>query len=332
MMDWTKLPKIELHLHLDCSLSYKAVSQIDTSITLDRYKSEFIAPPKCFNVSDYLTRAPNFYPLMQTKENLNLVTLDLFEQLREDNLIYAEIRYAPLLHLKEGLTPTEVVSSVEAAVAEGVHRTGIEARIILCTLRYYSKEQSLETVKLVESFRDSYVAGFDIAAETTGDVIGPHLPAFQYAREKDIPFTAHVGETRGIKNVWETLENFDPPRVGHGVCSIEDPKLLEHLQAHQIHLEACPTSNVQTNCYDTYADHPIDKLLKAGISIGVNTDSRTISNITLCQEYEKLNDTFGWTPADFYQTNNFALNAAFLPENTKTKLQKKLDDGFQQYL
>jgi adenosine deaminase len=170
---------------------------------------------------DYLTRAPSSFPLMQTAEHLRLVVFDLFEQLLEDNVIYAELRFAPLLHTEGGLSAREVVSSVESAVAEAVNRTGIEARIILCTLRYYSRAQSLETVKLVEDFRGTYVAAFDIAADKPGDVITDHIAAFEYARENNIPFTAHVGETRGVQNFWDTLEAFAPKRVGHGVCSIE---------------------------------------------------------------------------------------------------------------
>ena len=329
-MDWIKLPKVELHLHLDCSLSYKVVSQINPSITLEQYREDFIAPEKCQHVSDYLTRALRFYPLMQTTENLHLVTLDLFEQIRQDGVIYAEIRFAPMLHTEQGLSASEVVAAVEAATTETARSTGIEARIILCTLRYYSTEQSLATVKLVESFRDSYVAGFDIAAETPGNVIDAHLPAFKYAHEKEIPFTAHAGETRGIKNVWETVRNFAPSRIGHGVSSIGDPELLEYLRQHHIHLEGCPTCNIQTNCYDTYADHPIDKLYRAGISIGVNTDTRTISNITLSQEYKKLNETFGWESEDFHKVNRNALKAAFVPEDVQKTLLEKLDYGYQQ--
>lgn len=329
-MDFQHLPKVELHLHLDCSLSYEVASRIDPSITLEDYNANFIAPAKCIDLSDYLKRAPSSYPLMQTEEQLRLVTLDLFEQLQEDNLLYAEIRFAPLLHTERGLTPREVVTSVEEATAQAVQETGIEARIILCTLRYYSAEQSLETVHLVKEFRDTYVGGFDIAADKRGNVIDDHIPAFRYARENDIPYTAHAGETRGVENVRETLEHFAPSRVGHGVSSIEDPALVEYIRQNGIHLEACPTCNVQTDCYDTYADHPIDRLYRAGVSIGVNTDTRTISNITLSQEYEKLHQTFGWGPEDFYNCNRNALKAAFIPEQTRDELMSRLTEAYQQ--
>jgi len=331
-MDWTKIPKVELHLHLDCSLSYDVVSQIDPSITIEEYRTSFNAPAKCLDVRDFLARAPSSFPLMQTEEHLRLVTLDLFEQLRRDNMLYAEIRFAPLLHMEGGLSAHQVDTGVEAATAEAVRSTGVEARLILCTLRYFSAAQSLKTIHLVEDFRGTYVAGFDIAADQPGDVITPHLAAFQYARDKAIPFTAHAGETRGLENVKETLQHFAPSRLGHGVCSITDPVLLEKLQQQKVHLEACPSCNVQTNCYDSYADHPVDKLYRAGISIGVNTDTRTIGNITLSREYAKLHETFGWEAEDFFHCNKNALKAAFVPDDVRNKLLARLAEGYQPFL
>jgi adenosine deaminase len=328
-MDWPTLPKVELHLHLDCSLSYEVVSQIAPSITLEEYRTRFIAPEKCVDLAEFLACAPSSYPLMQTKEQLRLVTLDLFEQLVADNVLYAELRFAPLLHTERGLSPRQVVAAVEAATAQAVRSTGIEARIILCTLRFYSTAQSLETVRLVEEFRGTYVAGFDVAADMPGNVIDAHVPAFQYARENGIPFTAHAGETRGPIIVWDTLKHFRPSRLGHGVRSIEDPELVEHLRQTQIHLEMCPSCNVQTDIYDTCADHPIDTYYRAGLSVGVNTDARTLVNVTLSQEYEKLHRTFGWEAKDFLQCNRNALNAAFVPEDVRQRLLAQLVDGYQ---
>ena len=117
-----------------------------------------------------------------------------------------------------------------------------------------------------------------------------------------------------------------------GVCSIEDAELLEQIRQQGIHLEACPTSNVQTDCYDTYADHPIDRLHKAGISVSVNTDTRTINNVTLSEEYAKLRKTFGWDGPDFYQCNQNALQAAFVAEDVRAELLARLANGYQPYL
>ena len=327
-MDLQQLPKVELHLHLDCGLSYEVVSAIDPGVTKAGWLRDFVAPAKCTNLADFLTRAVKGYQLMQTKEQLQLVVYDLFKQLAVCNTLYAEIRFAPLQHLEKGLTPYEVVAFTEEAFAAAINETGIEARLILCTLRHYSQEQSMETVRLVEQFKNTTVAGFDIAADEAGFPIDHHISAFKYAKEKGIHCTAHAGEAMGAGSVWETLQYFGPARIGHGVRSIEDPKLVEHLRTHNIHLEICPSCNVQINLYDTYQHHPVDQLYKAGVSLSINTDAPTIVDIDLNREYKKLQEVFGWSAADFYQCNVFALEAAFIPPELKDQLLKRLKEGY----
>jgi adenosine deaminase len=328
-MEWHLLPKVELHLHLDCNLSYEVVSAIDSSVTKEDYLQDYIAPEKCIDLADFLKRAVKGFALMQTREQLQLVVHDLFKQLVADNVLYAEIRFAPLQHLQQGLTPYEVVAATEQATALAIQQTGIEARLILCTLRHFTEAQSMETIKLVEQFKGSYVTGFDIAADEAGFPIDAHITAFKYAKEKNIFCTAHAGEAKGAASVWETLQYFGPSRIGHGVRSFEDEKLITHLKEHKIHLEICPTCNVQINIYDTYKNHPVDKLYRSGVSLNINTDARTICNINLNREYEKLQQNFGWTVDDFYTTNVNALQAAFIPDEVKTILLAKLKAGYK---
>src|SRR5713101_1804905 len=116
-MDFKALPKVELHLHMDCSLSYAVVSRINPSITQDAYRNDFIAPAKCADLAEVLKRSPNSIALMQTEEQLRLVTFDVFEQLQQENVLYAELRFAPLLHTEKGLAAEDVVGIVEAAAA-----------------------------------------------------------------------------------------------------------------------------------------------------------------------------------------------------------------------
>ncbi len=275
-MNYNEQPKIELHLHLDCSLSYDIVKQLKPSVTLKEYQESFIAPAKCTDLADYIQRSTKSFELMQTKESLRLVTLDLFKQLKEDNVIYAEIRFAPLLHIMEGLSPEEVVEAVNMATIEGIKKYNIEAGIILCTLRHYSEEQSLRTVALVNRYKGTHVVGFDIAADEAGFPIDNHIKAFQFAKNHGIKCTAHAGEAKGPESVWETLKHFHPLRIGHGVRSVEDDKLLEFLKANNIHLEVCPTSNIQVNVFDKIEDHSADKIYNSGVSMSINTDCRTI--------------------------------------------------------
>ncbi len=261
---------------------------------------------------------------MQTREQLRLVTLDMMEQLQNDQVIYAEIRFAPLLHTAGGLTPYEVVDTVNTALGEAIAATGVEARLILCTLRHYFEEQSLGTVELVNQFKGTYVAGFDIAGDEAGYPIDAHVAAFAYARENNIACTAHAGEACGAGSVWETLDHFHPSRIGHGVRSAEDVRLLDHLRNKGIHLEVCPTSNVQTDIVDTIHEHPADRIYNHGVSMSLNTDCRTISDVTLTSEYELVNRVFSWDKEKFLQCNLEAIKHSFCDAVLKEKLRQRI--------
>ncbi len=328
IMDYRQAPKIELHLHLDCSLSYAVVKQINPAITPREYQQSFIAPPKCTDLADYIKRAMKGFELMQTKGQLRLVTLDLFQQLKADNVLYAEIRFAPLQHTLQGLTPSEVVEAVNEATEEGIETYGVEAGIILCTLRHYTEAQSMQTVELVKQFRGTRVVGFDIAADEAGFPITNHIKAFQFAHESDIPCTAHAGEAKGAESVWETLQNFHPSRIGHGVRSAEDRALLHFLKANNIHLEVCPTSNVQTNVFDTINEHTANTIYNAGVSLSINTDARTISNVTLADEYSLMERIFQWTKEHFRKCNLEAINHSFATNAVKEKLRKQIEAAY----
>ena len=331
-MDYRPFPKIELHLHLDCSLSYKVVQLLNPGISYETYRQSFVAPPKCTDLADYISRAVKGFELMQTKEQLKIVTLDVFEQLKSDNVIYAEIRFAPLQHLFKGLTPTEVVETVNDAVKEGINQTGVEARIILCTLRHYSEAQSIATVKLVEQFKGTHVAGFDIAADEAGFPIDNHISAFQFAKTNGIKCTAHAGEARGADSVWETLEHFHPSRIGHGVRSAEDEKLLGFLKDNRIHLEVCPSSNIQVNVFDRIEDHSADIIYQSGVSMSISTDARAITPVTLADEYSLLESIFNWNKEHFFRCNLEAVEHAFVEQSIKEKLRHELNVSYNNIL
>jgi len=322
------LPKIELHLHLDCSLSYAVVHALRPSISEETYRDEFIAPRRCTNLADFLKRAPKGFELMQTEEELCAVTADVFHQLQGDNVIYAELRFAPLLHTAKGLTPDAVVETVNAATSEAIRETGIEARLILCTLRHFSTEQGMITAELVKKFQGTNVVALDIAGDEAGYPIQPHVPAFRFARANNLYRTAHAGEAAGTHSVWETLRLLQPSRIGHGVRSTEDGALLDFLREHKIHLEVCPSSILQTNVYREMAEHALDALYRTGLSVGISTDARTITDITLEQEYENMRDTFGWTNEELLQCNLNAVEAAFIPQELKKQLSGRLRDAY----
>ena len=328
-MSYKTLPKIELHIHLDCSLSYNVVKKLRPETTIQEYNQNFKAGESCSSLKHYIKCADNAISLMQTKESLELVMEDFFDQLIEDKVIYCEIRFAPLLHTKEGLNSSEVIDILCHKMNILSKETGIITGLILCTLRHYSESQSMETVKLVNEFYDKGVVGFDIAADEAGFPLDNHISAFEYAHQYKLNCTAHAGEAKGAESIWETINKLKTKRIGHGVRSIEDDRLIDFLLDNNHHLEVCPTSNIKTKTFESLEEHPIDKLFKRNVSLSINSDGRTISDVNLNEEYHKLSDLFGWSVQELRQCNLNAINHSFTSEKNKAILRQKINRAYK---
>jgi adenosine deaminase len=307
-----RMPKVELHVHLDCCLSFEAVAALAPGTDEATYRGRFVAPPRCASLADFLRYIDTSLALLQTREGLRLAVDDLFAQLARDNVVYVEIRFAPLIHLRQGLSAEDVVRTVTDAVGASAART----------------EDSLATARLACRFRGSRVAGLDLAGDEAGFPIDPHVGAFALAGREGLARTAHAGEARGPESVRETLEVLRPSRIGHGVRSLEDPDLPAALAAREVHLEVCPSSNVQTGVYEKIEDHPADRLRRAGVSIGVNTDARTVTGVTLSEEYRRLNRAFGWGAREFRRCTLDAVAAAFVDDAARAALARRVEAGY----
>lgn len=319
------LPKVELHSHLDCCLSYDAVRRIDPGISREHYDTHFAAPARCTSLADYLTYTLNYRAVLQTERALRIAVQDVFTQMAADGIVYAELRFAPLVHLDGGLSPDDVVRCVGDETVRQTEATGIEAGLILCTLRDFGAAQSLETARLAETHSGPVVA-LDIAGDEVAYPLDPHLPAFDHARQAGLGVTVHAGEAGGPESVREALDKTGTRRIGHGVRSAEDPALVERLREERVHLEICPTCNLQTGAVRTREEHPVDRLYRAGVRVGISTDTRAVTDVRLTQEYERLRDVFGWTLADFAAVNRDALDAAFAPEPVKRRVAQALEE------
>lgn len=323
-------PKIELHLHIDCSLSYRFVSKYIPGISQEEYQTVYNTPINCCSLNDYLACAQAAILLMQTKEQLIDATLDVIHQLEVDHVIYAELRFAPLQHLTKGLTPEEVVEATLQAVHS--YQGPVKVNLILCTLRHFTKEQSNLTADLVIKYAAKGVVGLDLAADEAGFDLKNHQEAFERVNTHGICCTAHAGEARGAESVIETLSLLHVKRIGHGIRSVEDRSLLERLKENNIHLETCPTSNQITRVFPEGQEYPINQLLKNRLSFGVNTDGRAISNVTLVDEYQWLKETKGWDINDMLYANEQALQAAFISDQEKEILRIRLLEGFEPFI
>lgn len=328
-MNFSELPKVELHLHLDCSVSYAVARRFRPGLSRSAYEEAFIAPPKCKDLADFLKRAVRGFELLQSEAALRQATLDLLGQLEAEHVLYAEIRFAPLLHTDGGLSPEAVVETVLAAIEEGTAAQQLEARLILCTLRRFSAAQSLATARLAHRYFGKGVAGFDIAGDEAAFPLGPHVPAFQWVHSKGIPATAHAGEAMGAESVLESLSKLHLKRMGHGVRSLEQQAAVDQLLAQGIHLEVCPTSNIQTDVYGTFRQHPINQLLEAGLPVSINTDGRALCNVSLSEEYQRIFEAFEWPAAQYQATLQSAIDAAFAPEPLKQRLSREIREKWR---
>ncbi|MCD4685939.1 MAG: adenosine deaminase [Anaerolineae bacterium] len=322
-------PKVELHLHLDCSLSYDAVKQIDPDFAPDRYVREILGPRSVKDLAGYLARTRASVALLQTERALRIVVRDLFRQLADDNVLYAEIRFAPLLHLERGLSPENVVRTVLNETNRAVQRTGIAAGLILCTLRHFTERQGMVTARLLERFSETRVVALDLAGDEANYPLTPHVAAFEFARKHGLPRTAHAGEAAGPDSVREVLARLQPLRIGHGVRSVEDSTLMAELEQRRVHLEVCPACNVQVNVFEAWGAHPVDILYRLGIPLSLNTDGRTLTPTTLTSDYAQMKKTFKWQPVDFLACNIQAARAAFAAPDLKRQIERRLREGYR---
>lgn len=312
-MNFKLVPKVELHLHLDGSVDIKTVCDL-TGKSVKEVKEEMVASDKCSNLNEYLTKFSLANDIMQTKENIFRVTKELITKLKDDNVIYAEVRFCPLFHLKEGLTQEEVVETVISSLKDN----NIKVNLILCMMRNLSFLENKKIIELAYKYLNKGVVALDLAGSESLYKTEDFEELFKIAQSYNIPFTIHAGEADGKNSILKAI-SFNTKRLGHGIRCIEDMDIVKLIKDKDITLEVCPTSNIQTNIYQDYQSHPIKKLYDLGVLVTINTDNRTVSNITLTEEYQKLNKTFGFNVSDFKRMNINAIKAAFLSEIEKEK-------------
>ena len=313
-----QMKKIELHLHLDGSMSLELASKL-SGASCEECKKMMVASDFVRDLRDYLINFNFPISLMQTKENLKLVASDLVNRLEKENVIYAEIRFAPVSHINEGLTYDEIVESVLEGLRENKN---VKTNLILCMRRGFPDELNIETLKTAKKYLNKGVVAVDLVGDEKNHKLKEHLSLFSLVRDMNVPFTIHAGETDEI-DILDAI-NLGVKRIGHGVQCINNQELIDLIKEKNILLEVCPTSNIQTNAFSDYTNHPVYKLYKENINISINTDNMTVSNIDLNEEYLKLINNFPFSIDDLKEINRNSVNYAFLSPKEKIELLEKL--------
>ena len=333
-MEQSKLPMIELHLHLDGAIPPETMWDLANAqglplpaATLDDFRRWLARTSDCADVNTYLARFELPLQLMQTEESIVRVTRDVLSVLARQGHIYDEVRFAPQLHKRAGLTQRQAVEAVlegrRQALAE---HPDYDAGILLCAMcigpETVNMEENLETVRLAKDFLGQGVVGADLAGAEGIVPLRNFRPVFDLARELHVPATCHAGDSQGPDTVRDAL-SFGVRRIGHGHHIYDDPSLWEPAIACGVTLEICPTSNIQCKTQPSYALHPAKRLLDAGLRVTISTDNMTLAAVTLEDEYRHCVTQMGFTGEDLRTMARYALDAAFLPEAEKREIAGK---------
>ena len=331
-----KLPKAELHCHLDGSLRIKTIIELAEiqGVELpsknedDLLKILSIGPSEK-SLEDYIKKFDITLSVLQTPESLERAAFELAMDCHDDGVRYLEVRYSPILHTKKGMQLSETVDSVKKGLAQAFDECGILTGIIICGIRHISPDHSLELANLSVEYKNKGVIGFDLAGAEENFPAKKHKEAFYLILNNNINTTIHAGEAFGPKSIHQAIHVCGAHRIGHGTRVYEDIDLLNYINNHRIPLEICLTSNIHTKTVLSLSKHPFKNLINERVRVTLNTDNRLISNTSLSREYEIAINHFNLNANEIRTIIINGFKSAFLPHNKRRELIRKVTDELE---
>lgn len=332
-MNFEKLPKIELHCHLDGSVRPETIIELAKiegvdlpTSNIEKIKNILIAPMECTSLNEYLERFQVPVAIMQSKESLKRVAYELMEDSAKENIKYIEVRFAPLLHTNKGLTSEDIIQSVLEGIKEGEKNYDIKGNLILSFLRHMPAETIYEVIEIGKKYLGQGVVAIDLCASEEKGFCEKFIKPFLLGKNYGYRVTIHAGETGIGENVFDAIQILRAERIGHGIHIKNCKEAYELVKEKNIFLEMCPTSNVQTKAVNSFDAHPILDFHRDGIKVTINTDNRTVSNTTLTNECHVIKENFE-IDLDTYKNIYFnSVDAAFTDCQTKEKLKNLLKE------
>ncbi len=306
-MNFREWPKAELHCHLDGGVRPTTAEELADAQGLDLPRPlRLVAPGSCSSQAEYIAYFDDAIAVLQTEAALERSALELCLDSAADGIDYLEVRWAPLLHRRAGLTVGRVIEAVLRGLAQGP----ITAVAIACAMRHHSGEANVELARSAGSFAGRGLVGFDLAGDEAKFPVEPHRPAFQAARAAGLHLTCHAGEAGPPESVLEALD-LGLERIAHGVIGARRPEIVERIRAEGVVLDVCPTANWKCKAVPSLAEHPLPRLLRSGVRCTISTDSRTVADTTLSREFGLCWSEMGLSEAELAQTDRIARAAAF---------------------
>ena len=331
-----KLPKAELHCHLDGSLRVSTIIDLASrqKVELPAKNQEDLhnilaIKEKMKNLEEYLEIFDITLSVLQTPESLMRVAFELAEDCWNDGVRYVEVRYSPILHTQEGMTSSESIDAVKKGLDQAESEFGIKTGIIICGIRNISPEVSLKLADLAVQYKNKGVVGFDLAGAEENFPAKHHQEAFELILKKNINATLHAGEAFGPESIHQAIHACGAHRIGHGTRLMENKDLMAFVNDHRISLEICLKSNIQTRSIPSLEVHPFKYYLDQHLRVTLNTDNRLISDTTLTEEYLLAVNTFNLTLQDIRTIIINGFKSAFLPHNVRRELIRKVVDELE---
>lgn len=313
-------PKIDLHCHLDGSMTLQSIREIlGREIALEEVQVQ----EDCGSLAEYLQKFDLPLQCIQTEAGLKKAAKDFLLDLQKDQAKYVEVRFAPALSRHEGLGCKKVMEAVLEGLQEAKEECGILYQVIACTMRHHDEETNRNMMKECREFLGEGLCAVDLAGDESGFPTKNFYPLFEYAKKMDYPFTIHAGECGDVNSIRLAAE-WGAKRIGHGIAMRGNQEVLKEIAKKRIGVEMCPISNYQTKALRPGECYPIREFSSAGILTTINTDNRLVSGTTIAGEMTFLNEQFGISPEELYEYQLNAVEAAFCEETMKHEIWKAL--------
>ena len=333
-----KLPKTDLHCHLDGSVRLATILALaeEQGVKLpahdeDRLSKLIYPGEECQSLEDYLKAFDITLAVLQTEDALHRVAFELAEDAARENVRYLEVRYSPTLHTRQGLNLTSIVEAVLSGLREAKRRYGIRYGVILCGIRSISAESSLRMAELCVAFKNRGVVAFDLAGAEYNFPAKDHKQAFQLILNNNVNCTAHAGEAYGPESISQAIHYCGAHRIGHGTRLRENGDLLNYINDHRIPLEICLSSNVQTRAVADFASHPLPLYFNYGLRVTINTDNRLVTDTTVTKELYLAHLHYGFSLEDIKTIIISGFKSAFLPYREKADVLKEINKELETF-
>lgn len=314
------LPKIELHCHLDGSLSQGFIEKrLGRSVKAE----ELSVADDCTSLAEYLEKFALPGECLMDERGLEEAAYDVLQTMSQENVCYAEIRFAPLLHENGTLKCDRVIEAVLRGMERGKQTFGVDYGVITCAMRHHSEEENRRMINIARTYLGEGVCAADLAGAEASYPMSEFMKVFGEAQKLGMPFTLHAGECGSVKNIVDSVQA-GAGRIGHGIAMRGVSELQKELASKKIGIELCPISNLQTKAVQSTAEYPMREFLDAGLKVTVNTDNRTVSNTSLTKELEFVQKTYGVRDEEVLLMMRNAVDTAFADDSVKETLYKKL--------